>query len=172
MKRGRLKGIARVRRIMRGLPESARGEIVVALHLAGRQLQAAMRARAPVRRGKVRDGILYRVYPKTLRLRVGLLSVKRGQGNLFYGRIQDLGRKAQTVNVERYRRGARAGDNQKAITGRKSSSLTVRYKLRVKAMAPKRFVTGRYAELRNAMMANLQDIYQRALRHVAGGGDA
>lgn len=49
--------------------------------------------------GALLAGVKWKVYPRSLRLQVGFLGTKAGRAKLFYARILDLGRKAQTVNV-------------------------------------------------------------------------
>jgi len=176
--RPRLRGLRRVRRVLKGIPENMRVQLVSVLNNGGRALQSAMRARAPSKTGAVRSGISYRVLPKTLRLRVGLLGTKRGRADLFYGRIQDLGRKEQVVTVQRRRRvQASVGDGE--IRGllltrggrKRAEDIVTTYQMRVKAMPPKRFITGSYPVLRSAISNALKGIWGRALKSIAGGSD-
>jgi hypothetical protein len=145
------------------------------LESCGRGLQSAMRARAPKDTGALRQGITYRVLAKTMRLRVGLLGTPRGRAKLFYGRIQDRGRKEQVVMVQRRRRvEVPIGDGRSARILRtergrkKKDDLVTTYAMRVRAMAPKRFVTGRYPDLRAAISGALRGVWQRAMRSIAG----
>jgi len=149
-----LRGMIRVRRLIRRMPAAVRGELVVELAVTGRRIADAVRARTPRKTGRLIRGISSNVLPGTLRLQVGLLAKGRGSRNdRFYGRIQDLGRKAQVVRVTR---------------GRGKSKP---YQMRVRAMAGKRFVTGRYPELRRELSDNLKGIMGRALARIAGGAD-
>lgn len=180
MSRGSVKGIGRVRRIMKGLPESTRAEIAAALERVGPIVQALARARAPIRRGAVRAGITFKVFPKTLRLQVGLLGTKKGRAKLFYGRIQDGGRTAQTVTVQRRRRvGVTLSTGQQLSllrtnrSGRKETAdIVSTYQMRVRGMAPKRFVSGRLADARKQVVMQIQGIWDRAIAKLAGGSDA
>lgn len=149
------------------MPDAVRTQIVGVFERAAPRLQGIMRARAPVRRGKLREGIVYRVYPKSLRLRLGLLGTPKGRAKLFYGRIQDLGREAQTVIVTR-RRLRPLGEYTRS--GRKRPKGTgAPYPLRVRAMPGKRFVTGRMPEAREELRQELNGVFDQALRSVAEG---
>lgn len=169
--RGRVLGAARVRRIMRGMPGAFRQEMVQSLDRSGKKLQAAVVARTPRRTGALQRGIAYKVLPQSLRLKVGLLDIKPGRSSLFYGKIQDLGRKAQTVTYWRFVKGGRA--KYLATAGmslkRARATLTTKVTMRVRAMPGKKFVTGRYTELRGVLRDELRDIFQRALSHIASG---
>jgi hypothetical protein len=147
----RVKGAARIQTILRGLPDAYRKEMVSALEAGGEALAPEMKARAPRRTGATQAGISYKVTPRSLRLKVGLLGLRSGQGDLFYSRIQDLGRKAKTVKVRR--RGTRP------------------YMMRVRAMAGKRFVTGQFTDLRAVITAKVRGIFGRALNRLSGGSD-
>lgn len=166
----------RFRRLLRGLPEAMRSQLVGVLERGGPILQGAMRVRAPKRTGFGVQGIKYRVYPKSLRLRVGLIDTPAGRAKRFYMRIQDLGRRAQTVTVRRRRRVASEFDPRGILrTGRgnrkRAEDIVATYQMRVRAMAPKRFVTGKYPELRRAIGGALRGIWTRALNTLAGGSD-
>lgn len=176
MARQPLKGRGRFKRLMRQLPDAVRGEIVVEFNVTGRQMRNAILAKTPHRRGELASGIRMKVLPASLRLQIGLIGNKREREGLFYGRIQDLGRKAQIVTVNRYKRGGRAADmaTPRGPTGQnmvfKASKFTTTYQLRVRAMSGKRFITGQQPELRKTLRANLQGIYGRAIKTAAGGG--
>lgn len=177
--RRRLKGIMRVRRLLRRMPDALRGELIVELRITGRRIRQAIAARAPKKTGALQAGIIDRVLPTSIRLQVGLLGSRGYSGNrLFYGRIQDLGRKAQTVMVQRRRRVTVTFSRGTILSvlrthrGRKiAADVSATYPMRVPAMAPKRFITGRYPELRSELRANLSGIFARSLSKVSGGGD-
>lgn len=149
-----IRGVASVRRLMRRMPDAVQTEIVGELHVAGRSLVPAMRARAPSRRGKLRAGISYKVFPKTLRLQVGMLGTRAGRSKLFYARILDLGRKARSVRASRRTAGGGVST----------------YTMNVRAIRAMHFVTGFYRDLRARLRVNLKRIWDRALARVAGGG--
>ena len=137
-----------------------------------------MRAKAPKKTGAVAEGIQDRVLEKSLRLRVGLIGTPRGRAKLFYGRIQDLGRKGGEVIVQRRRRvTVNIGDGEvrsilRLHRGRKvKDDIVTTYRMRVRPMAPKRFITGRFPELRTIIGNALRGVWTRALRSVAGGKD-
>lgn len=158
------KGLARVRRMFRQIPVAAKQEIHDVLDRGGRTIVAYMRSHAPQRSGALRTGISYRV-TATLKLRAGLLGTKRGRARLFYGRIQDLGRRGQDVTVRR-KKGVRDFGNRKDASGR----LIGVYRLRVKPMRPKRFITGRMPDLRNNLTRDLKTVWSRILKRLGGAG--
>lgn len=146
----RVRGAASVRRVMKNLPDAVRDEMIEVLESGSIELQRLIAGATPRRTGKLREGIKRRVLKQSLRMQVGLLGTKKGRARLFYGRILDLGRKAQTVNVTR----------------RKN---TAPYLMRVRGIAAKRFVTGRYPDVRAIIGRRLRGIWERALPKAAGG---
>jgi hypothetical protein len=171
-----VRGAAAMRRLMQRMPDAVRGEIIVELNLAGRELAQEMQRRAPTKAGDLRAGLSYKVFAKTMKLQAGLLGTKRGRAKLFYGYIQDMGRKAQTVTVHRLNKGERQEWRARISAGRargfsKPKDLGTTYQLRVKAMAPKRFVSGSFKDIRVRLNANLKNIWARALARVAGGSE-
>lgn len=162
-----LQGARRVKRLFRGLPDSMRGELARVLERGGRLIAADMQRRAPKKTQALAGGIKERVLKATLRMRAGLIDTPKGRSKLFYGRIQDLGRKAQTVTVRRNTRVARH-----LWKGRKRvQDFAATYTMRVRAMAPKRFITGRFPELRRVIGQQLQGVWGRALRAMGSGDE-
>lgn len=147
----RVQGAASVRRVMKNLPDAMRDEMVDVLEEGSIELQRLVVAATPRRTGSLRAGIKRRVLKQSLRMQVGLLGTKKGRARLFYGRILDLGRKAQTVNVTRRKNAAP-------------------YLMRVRGIQAKRFVTGRYPDVRAVIGRKLRGIWERALPKAAGGG--
>lgn len=179
MARQRIKGIARFRRLLRRLPDAVRGEILVELHVTGREMLRAVQARAPHLTGKLRAGLQSKVLPTSLRLQIGLIGTPAGRAKLFYGRIQDLGRKAQVVMVQRRRRvtlSRRDGSTYSTLRtdarGRKErADVVATYRMKVRAMEPKRFITGRYPDLRAALNSNMRGIFSRSLAKIGAGDE-
>lgn len=183
-----MRGIIRIRRIMRGLPNAMRAQLADALELGGQAIAGQMRARAPRgATGALKAAISFKVFPKTLRLRAGLLEKSRRriggarsgrsgsvrtQEGPFYGRIQDLGRKAQTVTVTRHIKARALKGNNKSGNTRRTVYGGKPYTMRVKFMAPKRFVTGRMPEARGLLKRLLEGVWARAVGTIAGGSDA
>jgi hypothetical protein len=165
MARSRLRGAGRFRRTLKALPDAVSQEIVVELNVTGRTVRSLMQAKAPKKSGRLAAAITYRVLPKSLRMQVGLIGSQKERNDLFYGRIQDLGRKAQVVQARR--RVGTFADPQNRGAPR---SILKTYTMRVSAMAPKRFITGRYADMRSALNTNLRGIWTRALSAAAAGG--
>ena len=116
------------------------------------------------RTGALRAGVKSKVFPKTLRLQVGFLGTKAGRAKLFYARILDLGRKAQTVTVHR-----RKVAGSPLVRGRRISGQP--YQLRVRAIAAKRFVSGGIGPLGRVIGTKLNGVWDRAIRRVAAGDE-
>ncbi len=175
MGRRPLRGLTRTKRILRRLPDDTAAEVVTELNVTGRSILNAVLARTPRRRGHLRAAIRMKVLPKSLRLQIGLIGSKAERNDVFYGRILDLGRKAQTVLVQRRRRVEvtySSGATYSILRlrhGRKiSDDIVSTYRMNVPAIEPKRFITGRYPELRSELTRNMKGIYSRGLRRSAG----
>jgi len=145
----RVQGAGRIKSILRGMPKAFRDEMVDVFNRGGASLKYLMQRRAPSRTGRLRQGIDFKVWPRSLTLKVGLLGTKSGRSDLFYGRIQDLGRKAQTVRARR--------------------ANTAPYELRVRGMPGKKFITGQMPGLRQAIRERTRGVFGRALRRISGG---
>lgn len=166
--RSRLKGIARFRRLLRRMPESVQAEIVSVLRLAEPRILAVMMARAPRRTGALVGGLKSRLLETTMRLRVGFIGLPKGRARLFYARILEFGRKAQTVTVFRRRQGA----PKRLVRSRKpKEDIVTPYQLRVSPLAPRRTVTGSMPVLRQEITSRLKGLFTRALSRIAGGSD-
>lgn len=137
------------KRLVKNIPEAMRSEMAGILDETGNELLAAMKARTPRRTGKLESAIQKKVYPKTLRLRVGLFAGVRKKLGLFYAHILEFGRKAQTVTISR---GPRAGA-----------------KMRVSALPARHFVTGPLGEPRIAARRKIKGVWERVLKRAAGG---
>lgn len=147
-----VRGAARMRRFIRSMPEAVQQEIVGSLGRWGRELAGTMQARTPRRSGRLLSRIRFKVFPKTLRMQVGLLASKRERNALFYARILDLGRKARTVQARRRSRSGGAST----------------YAMNVAPIRAMRFVTGPLSDLRSGMNKHIKGIWTRALRRTAG----
>jgi hypothetical protein len=146
----KVKGRKQFARVVKAMPDEARADLVSAFGRVGRRAQAAMQARAKFKTGALRQGVKYKVLPKTLRLQVGLLGTKRGRSKLFYGFVLDKGRKAQTVTIAR---GPRRGASMK-----------------VRALTGDRFVSGEFPDLRDATMREVKPLFSRILARIGTGG--
>lgn len=162
MARSKVRGRARVQRLLKAIPQVYRNEIVDAFEEVGPQFVSAMRARARQKTGALRRAIKYRVLKGRLSLKVGLLD----RNAPFYGRIQDRGRRAQVVTVRRFKRGSA----RSYIRGIKSGPGVISYPMRVRAMQGTRFVTGQFTNLRRALSVKLSRSFERGLRALSGGG--
>lgn len=153
MQHSRLEGTEILLRRFDQISDAARDQLGVELAIIGRELRDRQRAAAPEDTGALRGGLSVWLMLEQLRVRVGVLgqrnrrSGKRSYGDLFYGRIVEFGRKAQTVIVQRRRRvKVDIGDGkQKAIlrTSRRrklAADIAATYSLKVKARAPHPFI--------------------------------
>lgn len=111
-----------------------------------------------------------------MKLRVGLIGTPNGRADRFYMRIQEKGRRAQIVQVQRRRRAEVdiGGGQRKAVLrsarGRKiAGDIQSSYPMRVPAMAPKYFIRGSYPNLRRTIGASLRGIWGRSLSKLSGG---
>lgn len=125
-----------------------REELVQALKEGGDDLYRAISARTPSRTGALRSQLRKRVYPKTLRLRVGFFRAGRNS-RAFIARILEYGRKAQTVPIKR---GPRAGST-----------------MNVGAIAPRKFVFGPLTDVRRTFNTKLKGVWDRVLKQAAAG---
>jgi hypothetical protein len=150
----KLFGVSKVRRLMRRAPEEVQREIISALTKTGGAIAPAMRGRVRRRSGNLQGGISFKVFPKTMRLQVGILG-RRQRTRLFYGRIVDVGRKGQTVTARRHN---------------KNGSVTT-YTMNVKAMRGQHFISGSYRDMRTTFTRNVNGIWDRALAKLSGGGE-
>lgn len=147
--RSQLTGAREFRRLLKQLPSSAKEEMADVLAAAGPRILAAISADTPVRSGALKAALKQKLLRSSLRLRVGLIT-KKANRDLFYARIVEFGRKAQTVTI---RRGARAG----AL-------------MRVRALAPRPFIYAKRPALRGALSAALRSFWDGTLQRAATGG--
>lgn len=149
--RSRLRGAGSFRRLLKQLPGAVHDELAELLDDAGSDYLAAMKADVPVRTGAVKGALRKQLLRKSLRLRVGLPPqvLRGGRIDLFYARIVEFGRKAQTVNVTR-------GDRAP-------------FRMRVRAMAPQPFVFKRRAALRQSLNTKIRTFWDRTLADTSEG---
>lgn len=156
-KRRALKGAGRIRKMLRRLPDDVAIEINAVLASAGQQGLVYARSQTPAKTGALRNALAVKLYPKTMRMRLGLIG-KRQQRNFFYGHILDKGRKARAVRVQR----------------RTPSGAIINYIMRVSPISPARYdiVYGRAEQfIKGLVNKPLRDVYTKALRRAAGVSD-
>ena len=161
----KVRGSKGFRRLLRNLPEAMRAELAKTMDAGGSELEAAIKARARRRTGRLIAGITKRMYPKTLKLRVGFLGTPRGRAKLFYAWILEFGRKGRIVSATRRKVGVNTG-----LRGgrKKSEDIAATYPLRITPLAPRRIVTGPLTDLRVVFGRRMRGIWDRALRSIAG----
>lgn len=148
-RKSRIEGADEFAALLRRKPLELRRELMPVLEgEVGPKIKGAMQAKAPKRTGALRAGIDFKGYPATLRVEIGLLTTSRGRSDLFYGRIQDLGR-VESFWAGRYK--LKGGGYSKDVF-RKTP-----------AMAGKRFITGRHTEARRESRASIQAVVGRVL---------
>lgn len=174
-RRRRVRGVTSVRKLLSQAPEGVREELIVELHRGGREIVPRQVAKAPSKTGRLRRGISYRVFPRTLRMQAGIIGPKRERKRLFYAWILEHGRRGREVIAARagsYGRALRAGTKVRA-NAYKAAALGagVRgvYKLRVRPIKGRFFIKGASRDLRSIMQRNLKDIWLRGLRRFGGG---
>jgi hypothetical protein len=125
---------------------------------------------APKRTGALRSGLIMRLYPATLRVRVGILG-KRPAERLFYGRIIEKGVRPQTVIASR--KGAHLSVGGRSI-GQRGRALQAGvkgvYMMRIRGRAPRPFVYSPETKaLRDTMGGQLAGYWDRVLAAAAEG---
>jgi hypothetical protein len=156
-KRRALKGAGRIRKMLRRLPDDVAIEINAILASAGQQGLVYARSQTPSRTGALRNALSLKLYPKAMRMRLGL-NGKRQQKTFFYGHILDVGRKARAVRVQR----------------RTPSGGLTNYIMRVSPISPARYdiVYGRAERfIKGLVNRPLREVYKKALRRAAGVSD-
>lgn len=151
--RGHVEGAREFRKLLDRLPQAMRDEIVEMLDETGTQVGAAARADSSSRR--VTAAISKRLSPASLRLRVGLIgqSVNR---QLWFSRIIEKGRKAQTVNVRRRR---------------KAGGIST-YQMRVRELAGRPFIYSTKTKLiRDSFGGRIGTFWDQVLRRASMGID-
>jgi hypothetical protein len=147
----------RIRRILQGIGPQAEQEILQAYQQRAPAILAYARGEIPSRSGKLRAAMSFKIFPKTLRLRIGLLT-KRIQSKFFYAHILEGGRRAQVARVRR----------QRPVSG----GISV-YTMRVRAISRDRydFVRGRAEQFMQRTLGDeMRGVLSKALNRLSAGG--
>jgi hypothetical protein len=154
------KGRAKLRRMLRSLPDDAREEIADVFQSNAPSLLAYARASTPVKTGTGRNLLKVRVRRRQLQMAMGLFgrlgNLKSDARRGFYLNILDRGRRPQIVRAKR----------------QSASGVITRYAYRVKAIPDARYdiVFGRVrAHAMNTVGTALRDLWPRVLRRYSGG---
>lgn len=148
--------IGRTRRLLKRLPETVQAEVLKVYAEIGPAIEAVGKSQAPVRTGRLRSALRFRILPRSLRFEFGLIGRKINR-QLFYARILEQGRKAQTSKPFQRRM--------------KNGKLTRRYTMQIKAIPFNRydFVYGRVRAYAKQIIApKLKTLFTKALRNAAG----
>lgn len=164
MQYSRLQGVEMLQRQFDQIPAAAQEQLGVELAIIGREIRDRQRALAPEDTGALRQGLSVQLLLEQLKVRVGIMNQRgsrRGKNNLFYGRIIEFGRRAQTVTVQRRRRvTVTDGDGGqrrilRTVRRRKAAAdIVSTYKMKVKARAPHPFI-------------NIPDVQETAVQRLA-----
>ena len=132
----RVQGLADAYAMFGAIPDAAREQVGVEMAIIARDYLALQQEHVPVDTGALLGGLGIQLMLDRLRVRVGLNNLTGGRSALFYGRIVEFGRSAQTVLVQRRRPGTSGLRNRR----KRLEDIAATYSLRVKARAPQPFV--------------------------------
>ena len=152
--KSRVKGVAQLRRTLRTMPDFVRDGMADALRDSGQRLLARAKAETPRRTGQLSSALLMRVAPKSLNLKIGLLT-KGKRRRFFYGYILDQGRRAQVVQAKRRT---------------KTGYVTYPMKVRGIGQGDYEFVFGRRQDFRVNELPRIRRRLEDLLSRVARGG--
>jgi hypothetical protein len=157
----RIRGLDAAEALFDTLDNDAALELGKLLAELGGLEHAAQVADVPEETGALRAGLAVQLQLARLRVRVGLLGLKGGRNNLFYGRPVEKGVRAQTVTVQRRRR---VGGRLRTKRNRKQASdIVVTYSLHVKARAARPFIYPDRPELETSIDNRIDAFWQRIL---------
>lgn len=147
--------------LLRRLPGSVAEEIEAQLHKTGRTLLARARARVPVRTGALKVGLSYKVLPKSLRLRVGIIG-KPLNRKLYYGRFVQFGHRIgyKGNRLKRLEKITAKGNAAKLIRLRRRANI------RKFGVRPRPFL---FTMTRDELFQPYQKIWGRAIHRAASG---
>jgi hypothetical protein len=132
-------GLAEAYSLFDRIPDAARERLGAALAGIASDVLAAQQRDVAKRSGQLESGLSFEVLIDELRARVGLLGIVGKRSRLFYGRIIEAGRRAQTVLVQRRRRVAgqlRLGPGRR----KRAEDIASTYSLKVRPLPPRPFV--------------------------------
>lgn len=162
--RGNFKGL------LQRLPDSVAAELRTSLDAAGKMVVARARARAPVYRGPPRKGLVpgalraglsYKVLPKTLKMRAGLVGRPINR-KLFYARFVEFGHRIGYRGNVLAKREPVKGNS----TAAKIARLKRRSDIRRSGVAPRPFL---YTVTRAELYQPFQRVWGAALNRAATG---
>jgi hypothetical protein len=131
----RVDGLAETYSMFGRIPDAAREQLGVEMARIGYEVLAGQKQDVAKSTGELEQGLSLKLMIDRLRVQVGLLGLTGARSRLFYGRIVERGRRAQTVLVQRRRR---VGNKLRLGPGRRKrvQDIASVYSLRVPAMAP------------------------------------
>ncbi len=135
MARGFIEAEALIDRV----PAAARAKLSELLIEFGLEFSALQKAAVPRDKGHLAAGLTWETLVDELRVRIGMLNMKRGRSSRFYAIPVNFGRRAQTVTV--IRGTSRSRKSYTSRTRREAGvGLREPYQLHVRPMAPREFI--------------------------------
>lgn len=162
-----VRGLDAAQSMFNALPDAARYELAVALgEIAKIILRAQQTAVAVGTTGDLKAGLTVEIQVALLRVKVGLVNLKRGSHPLFYGRFVDQGVRAQTVLVERRRRVNGRLRLERRGNRKRLSDIVARYSLNVRAQPARPFIDPPGADLDGQIATVLEDFWSNTFSRV------
>jgi hypothetical protein len=181
MGRADWRGMAELKSLFEALPADAEAAIKEVLPAAADAILAIERGAVPVRTGDLFHGLGVQHLAGGLKVRVGLTATDAGSdasfrktqrdgqarysyANLFYGRVVEFGRHAQTVLVQRRRR---VGGRLRSSRGRKiAADLAATYTMKVSSTVARPFVDT--AQTESVQLATIEQIANIVQNKIGG----
>jgi hypothetical protein len=135
----RVDGLAATNSLFDRIPQAAREQLGVEMARIGYDVLAAQKQDVAKKTGDLETGLSLKLMIDRLRVMVGLLNLTGARSRLFYGRIVERGRRAQTVLVERRRRVSgklRLGPGRR----KRAQDIATVYAMKVPALPPRPFI--------------------------------
>lgn len=161
IKKSKVYGVARTRRILKNLPDAMRDELAAEMRARAPSMLSYQKANTPSRSGNLRSLLDWRFYPKTLRLIFGLVTAKARRDG-WYLRILEEGRGWKRKTSRPFQRRTADGGLSKRYT--RAITLIPRGKYDIVKGRAFTFMRGLFAPI-------LKSTYERALQRVQRGGD-
>lgn len=161
-----VRGLAATYALLGDIPDAAREQLGVELAILAREGLAAQKAAAPKDTSALSGGLSMQLSLRKLSVQFGLLGLRKGRSNLFYGRIVNSGRAAQTVLVQRRRR---VKGFLRTSRGRKrAEDISSTYTLKVKARAPIPFIDAPGVDFEQLAAGQLAEFWTHLLARAGG----
>lgn len=161
MSGGAAQGLAEAYAVLGAVPEAAKEELGVELAIIARDALSIQQAAAPSDTGALRAGLSLQLLIQRLTVRIGLIGLKGGRASLFYGRIVNFGRRAQTVLVQRRRRVN--GQLRSSRRRKVAADIAATYPLKVRPRAAVDFIGAPGVAFERDALGRLAEYWSRVL---------